>query len=271
MTIVFDMKTDIFKKYLEDKKSFYIGEWMRGKNAVNTIFKKIGYKNFVSIDSTLQGAPCNKFNLINTGFDKCITQKIKLTELEINFLKATPVIDLLGKMIPTFFAYQYLYLNTITSQLNELVENNSSQDLSKKESYFLYIHLLMPHPPPKFDKNCKKKVDIFEINKKDKFESEIAKKSFIEDLKCINNDVLKFVKKINSVDANSIVVIQSDNAIPSLEFPLGFYNINFWKLPPSCEHMFKNNISNVNTFRIIFNCIGAGNWDLQENELIITH
>ena len=44
MTIVFDMKTDIFKKYLEDKKSFYIGEWLRGKTAVNTIFKKIGYK-----------------------------------------------------------------------------------------------------------------------------------------------------------------------------------------------------------------------------------
>ena len=130
----------------------------------------------------------------------------------------------------------------------------------------------MPHPPPKFDKNCKKKIDIFEINIQDheKFLSEIAKKSFIEDLKCINNDVLKFIKKINSVDSNAIVVIQSDNAIPSLEFPLGFHNINFWKLPPRCEHMFKNDISNVNTFRIIFNCIGAGNWDLEENELIIT-
>ena len=274
MTIVFDMNTEYFKKYLKNKKSFYIGDWMRGKTTVNTIFKQIGYKNFVSIDSTLQGAPCNKLNLKNTGFDKCITQKIKLTELEINFLKATPMIDLLGKFVPTFFAYQYLYLDTITSRLNELVVNNYSLDLpaneSKKESYFLYIHLLMPHPPPKFDKNCKKKIDILEINIKDKFESEIAKKSFIEDLKCINNDVLKFIKKINSVDSNAIVVIQSDNAIPSLEFPLGFHNINFWKLPPRCEHMFKNDISNVNTFRIIFNCIGAGNWDLEENELIIT-
>ena len=72
----------------EERRKFYIGDWLRGKTAVNTIFKKIGYKNFVSIDSTLQGAPCNKFNLKNTGFDKCITQKLKLTELEINFLKS---------------------------------------------------------------------------------------------------------------------------------------------------------------------------------------
>ena len=156
--------------------------------------------------------------------------------------------------------YYFLNINFLkNSQINNLLLKNYNKCLSLKNL------------GNKFDKNCKKKIDIFEINieAKDKFKSEIAKKSFIEELKCINNDVLKFIKKINSVDANSIVVIQSDNAIPSLEFPLGFYNINFWKLPPSCEHMFKNNISNVNTFRIIFNCIGAGNWDLQENELII--
>ena len=96
---------------IEERRKFYIGDWLRGKTAVNTIFKKIGYKNFVSIDSTLQGAPCNKLNLKNTGYDKCISKKIKLTELEINFLKATPVIDLLGKFVPTFFAYQFLHLN----------------------------------------------------------------------------------------------------------------------------------------------------------------
>ena len=272
MTVVFDMNTEYIKKYLEEKKTFYIGDWLRGRTTVNNIFKKIGYKNFVSIDNTIQGAPCNKLNPKNTGFDKCISQNIQLTELEINFLKATPIIDLIGKFFPTFFAYQYLYLDTITSQLNKLITNNYSLDFSdneyKKESFFLYIHLLMPHPPPKFDKNCQKKIDIFELNVTHKFESEIAKKSFIEDLKCINKDVLKFIKEINSLDSNSIVVIQSDNSIPTLEFPLSHYNINFWKLPPQCEHMFKNDISNVNTFRIIFNCLGAGNWDLKENELI---
>ena len=150
MTIVFDMNTKYIKKYKEERRKFYIGDWLRGKTAVNTIFKKIGYKNFVSIDSTLQGAPCNKLNLKNTGYDKCISKKIKLTELEINFLKATPVIDLLGKFVPTFFAYQFLYLDTITSKVEKLVKHHN-------EGYFLYIHLLMPHPPPKFDKNCKKK------------------------------------------------------------------------------------------------------------------
>ena len=261
MTIVFDMNTKYFKKYLGDKKDFYIGDWLKGNTAVNNIFRKIGYKNFVSLDSSLQGAPCNKFNLKDTGYDKCISQKIKLAELEINFLKSTPIIDLLGKFFPTFFAYQYLYLDTITSKLDNLVKYNN-------EGFFLYIHLLMPHPPPKFNKNCKKKIDVFEINIKDKFLSSIAKKSFIEDLKCINYDVLEFAKKINIIDSNAIVVIQSDNAIPTLEFPLAYHNINFWKLPSSCENMFMDDISNVNTFRIIFNCIGVGNWQLEKNELI---
>ena len=92
-------------------------------------------------------------------------------------------------------------------------------------------------------KIVKKKIDILELNVTHKFESEIAKKSFIEDLKCINKDVLKFIKEINSLDSNSIVVIQSDNSIPTLEFPLSHYNINFWKLPPQCGHMFKNDIN----------------------------
>ena len=64
------------------------------------------------------------------------------------------MIDLLGKFVPTFFAYQFLYLDTITSKVEKLVKHHN-------EGYFLYIHLLMPHPPPKFDKNCKKKNKYF--------------------------------------------------------------------------------------------------------------
>ena len=91
---------------------------------------------------------------------------------------------------------------------------------------------------------------------------------FFEDIKCINRDVLKFANKINSIDPDSIVILQSDNGVPQQEYPLSFYNVNFWKLPYNCKNMLKDDFSNVNTFRIVFNCIGAGKWNLVDSKLI---
>ena len=126
----------------------------------------------------------------------------------------------------------------------------------------------MPHPPPKFNENCEKKIDVFKINVKDKFFDDGAKKGMRDDIKCINQGILEFVDKINLIDPDSIVIIQSDNGIPTLPFPKSHFNINFWKLPKSCKNLFYDQITNVNTFRVVFNCIGAGKWNLVDDKLI---
>ena len=34
--------------------------------------------------------------------------------------------------------------------------------------------------------------------------------------------------------------------------------------------MISDNFTNVNTFRLIFNCLGIGSWDFEKNEIIDT-
>lgn len=260
MSTVFSMDLKYAKKTILNKENIYKDLWLKGNTTVHSIFKKIGYKNFISFDNTIQGAACLKSNKKNNKIDKCIGPKIRFTEVENNFLKSTPIIDILGKFFPSFFAYEFLYLDFINESLDDLVLSN--------KSFFYYIHLIMPHPPPKFNENCEKKIDVFKINVKDKFFDDGAKKGMRDDIKCINQGILEFVDKINLIDPDSIVIIQSDNGIPTLPFPKSHFNINFWKLPKSCKNLFYDQITNVNTFRVVFNCIGAGKWNLVDDKLI---
>ena len=179
-TLVFDMSLDKVINYYGQVDDFSIGvprefsNWKYGYTNVHKIFHKLGYLNYLSLDKTFRGTPCRMKDLSSTGLDKCITQKIFVGELEINFLQNTPVIDILGKFFPSFFSYSFLYPKDITNQLENIINN--------KKKIFYYLHFMIPHPPPKYDDNCRIKVEIFEMNIKDHASSS-TKKAVKQDIK----------------------------------------------------------------------------------------
>ena len=263
MTSIFDMNLERIKKYLNNDDSYEMGFWKSGDTVVQKIFKKVGYKHYMSLDASMHGSPCKRKNLQNTNIDKCISQKIKFAELEFNLLKMTPLFDILGKFFPSFFTYQFLYPSYITENLDSIIPNN--------QHIFYYMHFYMPHPPPKFGTNCKKQIQILDLKgdgPNAKYIGKKTKKAIVNDVKCINKLIIDFVEKLDEIDPNAIVVIQSDNSNVGKLFPYTHYNLNLWKLPKSCHHMMSDDITNVNTFRIVFNCLGVGNWKMQKNEII---
>ena len=147
MTSIFDMSLERIKKYLINDDNYEMGFWKKGNTEVQRIFKKIGYKHYMSLDPSMHGSPCRKKNLKNTSIDKCISHKIRFAELEFNLLQMTPLFDILGKFFPSFFTYQFLYPDYITERLSSIVRND--------QKIFYYMHFYMPHPPPKFGENCK--------------------------------------------------------------------------------------------------------------------
>ena len=263
MTSIFEMNLDVVKTYLKNNDSYEIGNWKIGETKVQKIFKSAGYKHFVSLENTMHGTPCRRVNLVSINIDKCISQKIKLAELEFNLLKMTPLFDILGKFFPNFFTYAFLYPDFVTKKLHSIIPKN--------EKIFYYLHFYMPHPPPKFGENCKKELQILEIEgdgQYDKYLSDEARRLIKRDVECLNSQILNFVETLNKLDPESIVVIQGDNSNVPKIFPFSHYILNIWKLPNRCKNMIKDEFTNVNTFRIIFNCLGLGNWELQKNELI---
>jgi len=263
MTSVFSMELDEIKKYLLNNSTYELGAWKIGNSKVQKIFKLAGYKLFISLENTVHGTPCGRVNLKKINIDKCISQKVKLAELEFNLLKLTPVFDILGKFFPNFFTYYILYPDYVAKQLHSAIP--------KDEKIFHYMHFYMPHPPPKFNENCRKELQILDFEgwgPTGKYLSVDAIKHIKQDVKCINKQILKLIKTIEKYDPDSIVVIQSDGSNVFYEFPFTHYNLNLWKLPKNCKSMISNNFTNVNTFRLIFNCLGIGNWEFEKNEII---
>ena len=82
------------------------------------------------------------------------------------------------------------------------------------------------------------------------------------------NELLDFIKSLNDLDPESIVIFQSDNGWFLPKFPDNHFNINIWKLPNECKGMIGKNFSNVNTFRVVFNCLGVANFNLVEDKII---
>ena len=264
-TLVFDMSLDKVINYYGQIEDFSIGvprefsDWKYGYTSVHRIFHKLGYLNYLSLDKTFRGTPCRMKDLSKTGLDKCITQKIFVGELEINFLQNTPIIDILGKFFPSFISYSFLYPKDITNQLGNIINN--------KKKIFYYLHFMIPHPPPKYDDACRIKTEIFEMNIKDHASSS-AKKAVKQDIKCLNNELLDFTKSLNDLDPDSIEIFKSDNGWFLQKFPDNHFNINIWKLPSECKNMISKNFSNVNTFRVVFNCLGVANFNLVEDKII---
>ena len=264
-TLVFDMNLKRVNNYIKNIKETDIGvpkefsDWKYGHTIVHKIFHELGYLNFVSFDTTFRGTPCRIKDLSSTGFDKCISQKAILRELEINFLKNTPFIDILGKFFPSFFSYLFLYPKDITKNLESIIP--------KDKSIFYYSHIMIPHPPPKYDDYCKIRTEIFEMNITSNVSDE-AKKGVIQDIRCLNSEVLELSKKIISLDPNAIIIFQSDNGWPFNKYPMDHFNINIWKVPKECKKMLKDDFTNVNTFRVVFNCLEVSNFNLRPNQLI---
>ena len=155
MTYVFSMELDEIKKYLLNNSTYELGAWKTGNSKVQQIFKLAGYKLFISLENTVHGTPCGRVNLKRINIDKCISQKVKLAELEFNLMKLTPMFDILGKFFPNFFTYYILYPDYVAKRLET--------DIPKDEKIFHYMHFYMPHPPPKFGENCKKELQILDL------------------------------------------------------------------------------------------------------------
>ena len=150
---------------------------------------------------------------------------------------------------------------------------DSLMKISCRESncpQFVYTHVLLPHPPFFYDENGSEN----ELNAILTEKSQKNKSLFLSYLKYTNKEALKMVDNImRASGGNSLIILQSDHGFRDFEGgpthpDVFFQNFSAFYFPDKNYGCLYDNMSNINTFPIIFNkCFGM-NIPLQQDSSI---
>ena len=185
---------------------------------------------------------------------------LRLTELEINLLRMTPVHDLLTKQFRRFF-HRHLGVKDLR-HVTEMVRYVDGSDPK-----FFYGHVLSPHPPYRFTADCGPSDEINTEFKDDAWAPE-AKQLYLDAIQCANKMAKELINLVVQKDPEAIVLLNSDHGpaftvnwtLPYEDWPESsirerFGILNAMRLPPECKDLYYDSISPVNFFELVFACI----------------
>jgi hypothetical protein len=120
---------------------------------------------------------------------------------------------------------------------------------------FIYLHLYLPHPPFYYDENGKANDSVY-ITKDESLEN---RELFLSYLKYTNKKITSIIDSILAGSKTKpVIILQSDHGFRDFKGwkskpGLYFQNYSAFYFPDHDYSMLYDSISNVNTFRIVFN------------------
>lgn len=206
----------------------------------------------------------------------CVTSAsggfLNLNEADIGLLRLTALYPIFRVLFPALISFDFNDLGNMTAKLS----------LWPDAPVFAFVHILSPHPPRRYSTDCSRVAAVGHDLVGDDAENTPA--AFVNDLKCLNPQVISFIDAILASDpSDPIILIQGDhgyrgneNILPAPAGPaidrrlIRFANLNAMRLPRRCADMGRDDITSVNTFRVVFSCLG--DTDLpQIPDLLFTH
>jgi hypothetical protein len=261
---IFNMKylnffTDEYGKKQSDFKP--VVKTLRN-NEVGRLLKEKGY-TYINMGSWWWLT--QKFNDADYNFN---SKGLVNDEFTVRFLETTLFSEISNYILPEKYK-----LNFRNEQKNiALYQVEKLKGIVKMDSpKFVFVHLLIPHNPYVFDKDCNYVNEKITKNQKEM-------KNYLDQLQCTN----KFLKEmINNILDNSkkepIIVLQSDEGPHPIKSPLP--KDNYWRAADTIalEEKFKvlnilylpgidyttlsNDLSPINTFILIFNSYLGENFE----------
>lgn len=187
-----------------------------------------------------------------------------LNNIYINCLKSNQFNKLISKTMLFYYDSIFIYIFNIflnTDETNSAIDffNNSSLPLTKN-SIFL-IHVMSPHPPYFFDKNCKINLETNSLN---------IKNTEVENYSYAYNCLINIIKKWSSETDDNMIFIFGDHGWSFKEDYMSKNNVDgyenrfkaffSYKVPSRCKDIkAPNSIVNIMRFALI--C--SGNTELK--------
>ena len=143
--------------------------------------------------------------------------------------------------------------------------NKVIKDLKKKNdnNLFIFGHIILPHPPWIFDKNCNEVINDNSGMVDSNLETpEVYFKGYKNNYVCTLEIINNLITSINAHDPDAIVIIQSDHSISHDSFPeislkpiFSRYDMfNLIKVNNDCKKYLSNSIDQVNGVRLALSC-----------------
>ena len=228
---------------------------IKGKSLVVSRLKVAGY-NYVHFE--------NGYDYLTKcaiGEPRCIHGKQGLSELDVAILSNTPIIDLVtdfeemtGKSDAPLFAWGGV--DDLSAKLSAIQQTPAP--------FFLYAHVLAPHPPIRFRADCSARPaepDLQAWNP-------AARPAFIDQLRCTNAQAEILLQRMVRSDPAAIVILQSDHgtafngqfAKPLTEWSDAdlherFGALNAMRLPAACRDNLRPDLTLIDTFPLVFSCL----------------
>jgi len=257
--------TLLMKPVLSASKKPYLDRFI---SPVFNRFRNAGYQIAV-LDgrSCAHGAIC----LTNDGqgvgtFGNLVQNLLRLTVLYEVILKFAPY--LYGDLRATVYDLQVI-LNEITFE----------------QPTFIYAHIMFPHPPYTRTANCNVQITDNLIDVEDfLFKS---RDMYIDQLKCVNRQVINFLPDLLKRDPEAIIVLQSDHGPgfvyrensqdTDFNFPDSkpwsqdaleerYAILNAWYFPAKCQRLLSDTMPTIDTFLVIFSCLQGTSFSPNKNE-----
>ena len=266
---LFSMASMLNMNYIPDLKEQNIDEHYTYKrilsilknNSVCEIFQENGYRLVNFSDFELKNAP-------SKNFANVLPQKIEL-------ITSQTMIHRVRRFMPVWLAQMKIikYQKQIESSIVEANEDAMSKTLAegpKRDSTpaFVYVHLMMPHPPYAFDSSGNRN-SVFDHTTLSDEESD---KGYLQYLVYTNQRISKFITELQDrTNKNSIILLMSDHGYRDAkknDFRFSYQTLNAVFLPESKNDYWYDGMTNVNQFRILFNAVFGQNLALLKDSIV---
>ncbi len=226
---------------------------IQGNNSFVKFIKDLGYDYFHMGPGIWAGSECKQDPVfcINKNSNQSF---LTMNETAQSFLEVTPILPIIKS------------LNKGPQNINSVRTIMNWLDLKETESkkpFFLFAHSFPPHPPYFYNDDCS------ERHQNEGDFVEWVKSDFLNQIPCINTDIIKLVEYLNINDPKAIIIIQSDHG-PGLSKQFDKPSIDDWtqaelierygvfnalKLPERCQKSLYPSMSPVNNLRVVKSCV----------------
>lgn len=238
--------------------SFY--RYIRGDNAVVKAMQRLGYHYVHAFPGVFKNSRCSGVE------DLCIGRsQLLLDDTDLALLESTPI----WPLVPTGSRSQLLARNSdpryVTGQLLRHMQGDAP--------YFLFAHLLNPHPPYLRTAECELRDIEWSLENWGKGKT---RQDYANAVQCLNTQLRTAVDAILETDPDPVIIIQGDHGFGrtddwggvSLGDPMAKQRLSILsaiRMPSSCDIAMPEDLTPVNTFRLVLACLDQAPPDLLAN------
>ena len=238
-----------------------------GHNGTVRQLRALGYRYALAPDGSWDGLGCSGAE------DLCIEPRDgpglggRLRETDWAVLNLTPLGGTAQRLLPGGIGGPYTTPERLVDGL---------EDERLPEPYFAFNHTVSPHPPYRFTPDC----GIKEV--RHLFSAAWNRRSYLDNLRCVNTTTLAAVDRIVRRDPTAIVVVQGDHGT-AFELNVGkrasdwtaddmrerFPVLSAIRAPARCRASLPNDLTLVNTFRLVLACIRGDEPELLDDRAYV--